>query len=245
MRVFSSILHQIASVYYFLEMTTWKFLLCFLGFAFAAQSKKDIEVPINIGVGPSFHMLPNELSDGQTLMPGIALQIYAVLSPEVLQQNADRIPRNWRRLISPDQELHIKPWYLTILPTTILLHPGVHHQAWGVTWSLFGLESNVRPTKSTELQAHLQLPTISATWIQSSRMEQGDKTFVGLGVTPGIQALWKPFKSLQFSLGWDESLYLPISTTEYTPIDKTPTHWIAHGIATFLVHVRIPTLQKI
>ncbi|HSQ43020.1 MAG TPA: hypothetical protein VLM37_12140 [Fibrobacteraceae bacterium] len=219
--------------------------LLFCAMVWGGQTSKEVEVPVDISIGPAFHYLPSSLSDGQTLLPGVAIDVFGVISPEVLRQNRDRVPKRWRSMMSMDQEMHIKPWWLTLFPTTFIIHPGKEHEVWGASWSLVGINWNNRPTKTTEVQAHIKLPTVTWIWVKSPRIEEGDENLIGIGATPGVQVLWRPWPSLQFTLGWDQNFYLPLACTEYTPLDHTSKDWMWQGVASFMVHVRIPSKQRI
>lgn len=212
---------------------------------FAAGKKESVIVPVDLSAGPAFHVLPTPLSDGQSFLSGLAVEAFAVITPDVLKSQRDRIPKKWRRMISKDQELHIKPFYLTFLPTTFLIHRGDRHEAYAATWSLFGLNWVARPLSSLEAEFGLKLPTLTYAWIQSPRIEENDKVFWGIGATPRAQILWRITKSLHASASWDQHLYLPIATTEYTPQDRSPENWSTHGVASLKLHVRLPTTQKI
>ena len=210
-----------------------------------ARAPQEVPVPIDIAVGPAFHWLPSPLSDGQLLLPGIAIDAYGVISPEVLRENSDRIPSRYRRMVSLDQEMHLKPFWVALMPTTFLIHPGKGHQAYGATWSLVGLDWNVQPLHSLELSARIKLPTVSWFWVQSPRIEEGDVNLVGLGLSPGLEAQWIPSTSFRISASWDQNLYLPLATAEFTPLDKAHEKWTWHGVASLLFHFRIPSLQRI
>lgn len=176
---------------------------------------------------------------------GLAIDAYAVITPEVMKANMDRIPKKWRKFISKDQEMQIKPFYLSLMPTTFLIHTGTDHEAYAATWSLLGLNWVAQPLPYLEASFGIKLPTITYAWIQSPRIEEGDKSFLGLGASPGCQILWRPLPYLHFSARWDEHFYLPIAATEYTPIDRQPENWSMHGVASLQMHVRIPSKQKI
>lgn len=216
-----------------------------VGITWAAGKKEEVIVPIDISAGPAFHMLPIPLADGQTFLGGIAIDAYAVVTPDVLKNQKDRIPKKWRKFIAQDQELQIKPFYLTLLPTTFLIHRGDRHEAYAATWSFFGLNWVYRPLKPVDIEFGLKLPTLTYAWIQSPRIEEEDKTFFGIGATPRIQALWRVSRSVHLSAAWDENLYLPIATAEYTPTDRRKETWTTHGVASFKLHFRIPTTQRI
>ena len=210
-----------------------------------SRNLEEVVIPIDFAVGPAVHTLPGALSDGQTFLPGIALDVFAVVTPDVIKNNKDRIPKTWRKLISPDQELHIRPWYLTLLPSSFLIHPGNNHAAYAATVSLFGIYWNNQPIHATEFSLGVKLPTITYAWIQSPQIEEGDRKFLGLGIAPRASFLWKITDQVQLSVSWDENLYLPIQTTEYTPLDRSKVNWTFHGVGSCLVHIRIPTIQKI
>jgi hypothetical protein len=101
--------------------------LCIVVFAVGivfSRTAREVEVPINVAIGPSFHYLPPALGDGQLLLPGIAFEAFAVITPDVMKQHKDRIPASWRRMISLDQEMHIKPYsHLHDYRICVLTHP--------------------------------------------------------------------------------------------------------------------------
>lgn len=225
--------------------TSLSLLLFSLSIVFANGKKEAVVVPIDISAGPAFHMLPTPLADGHTFMTGLAIEAYAVITPDILTSKRDRIPKKWRKLIAKDQELQIKPFYLTLLPSTFLIHTGDDHEAYAATWSLFGLNWVARPLKTVELEFGIKLPTLTYAWVQSPRIEEGDAIFWGLGATPRVQSLWRVTKSVHLSAAWDQHLYLPIATTQYTPTDKSAENWTSHGVGSLKLHIRLPTLQKI
>ena len=204
-----------------------------------------VDIPVEVSVGPAFHFIPSALSDGQTFVPGISLDVFAVISPEIIKAHQDRIPSNWRSMIDPDQEFHIKPFWLLLMPTNFMLQAGTTHQAWSASLSLLGLQWNNQPTPTTLVQAGVKLPTFTYAWFMSPRIQEGGTKMLGVGITPFVQGLWKVSPVWSLSASWDQQIYVPLPTTEYKTTGGSPRNWMWQGVASIMLHVRIPTKRSL
>ena len=67
-----------------------------------------VEIPVNIGVGPSLFSLPDSILKTRT-QPfwGLNLKVKAILDKATIEKHKDRIPAQYRKAISKTNEVRI------------------------------------------------------------------------------------------------------------------------------------------
>lgn len=229
----------------------YKFILLFFcGFAITfspAQPIKRTEVPmeINIGVGPAFHHLPKELIGDAFFIGGFALELYAVIPPAVLKEHRDKVPAQYRKYISLDQEMFLRPFWLSLIPHRLIVHPTKELEVWGANWSFFSWAWNAQITDALKVQAKILLPNISYLQVESPVIEKDKIRLWALGLAPALNITWNPLKFLHINASWEHQLYLPLTLNKYKPKEANRLALTQHGIASLVFHWRIPSSAKI
>lgn len=213
----------------------------------AAQTPVRTEIPmeINLGFGPAFHYLPAELVGSTTLVGGLSVELYAVIRPEVLQEHKDRIPRQYRKYISLNQEMFLRPWWLGVIPQRLVIHPTADLKVYGANWNFFTWAWNQQLLEPLQLQVALQLPSITYLRVASPTLAKDAVNLWAVGATPAVRLNWRPWNRWHFAAGWEHSFYLPLGINKYKPAEANSRALTQHGIASVIVHWRIPSSAKI
>lgn len=228
-----------------MKQLLWILCLGVFTYTWAQPKNQEIPIPLNVGLGPSFHHLPATLSNGKTFLPGVSLDVFLVISPEVLQQYKDRIPKRYRHWIQLKREMHLQPWYFTLLPTSLVLEPGKKHEVYGATWNFVELAWYQDLPFKLSLLASVKLPTITYLWVKSPQLQKGDEHLVAFGASPQAYLLWKLNSQIQLTVGYIHCLYLPLKTSQYKPLDRNSENWTTQGILEMKLHWRIPISRRL
>ncbi|MFT5680648.1 MAG: hypothetical protein ACI8RZ_001554 [Myxococcota bacterium] len=86
----------------------------------SAEAKR-VKVPIDIGIGPAFHMMTGPVADDQRWHYGVVLSVEAVLDKKTLKRLRKKIPREYRSAIKQMDEVRVSPSIL--IPDTIIFSP--------------------------------------------------------------------------------------------------------------------------
>jgi hypothetical protein len=146
----------------------------------APRVTAPIEVPIDVGVGV-IGLVPNPpaFSD-QPVFTGLTLSVEAVVDKELIQKNRHRIPPQWRAAARNVNELRIRPWWLGLIPETLVISPAIFNTGmYGAIWRPLGagvtlIDSPVRLSVGAALD-------VAYLFIHSKTLPPG-------GVVPGTQS---------------------------------------------------------
>lgn len=110
------------------------------------------QIPVQIGVGPTGYFLGGpitepefgfggQLMDDKLIHSGLRISVTAVIDREVARRHPNLLPRNYRQQVGQGQEIRIAPSVVALIPTSLFISPPVFGdaQAYGATWSLFGV----------------------------------------------------------------------------------------------------------
>ena len=114
------------------------------------QSKREVTVPIDIGVGPTFNTLgaidfanfglAGPIYEDQTFHYGIRISLAAVLDQQFLRENSRLVPRQYRSQVRRMTEIRFRPGVATLIPTSLLISPKINNTGvYGATWAFLGL----------------------------------------------------------------------------------------------------------
>ena len=97
-----------------------------------AQAKEDIEIPINVGVGPAVYQFSGMIEDNQPLHYGLALDIAAIIDKAAIKEHKDKIPKKYRKMVAKIGEARVG--YM-LIPDSLFLSPGeAGTTIYGATW---------------------------------------------------------------------------------------------------------------
>lgn len=98
----------------------------------------DIEVPVEVAVGPLALQGPGPLFRGVTLHPGVEVGLAAILDQAFIRRNIKRVPANMRAAAANMKEARIRP--SIFIPSSFWLSPNLEGVGLiGVTWRPIGL----------------------------------------------------------------------------------------------------------
>jgi len=198
-----------------------------------------LTVPIDVGIGPIGLMGLNDLSADQVMHAGLAISIAAVLDRQLIEQNMDRVPRQYRDQLRNTDSLTVRPLWLGLIPETIVVSPPLWNTGvYGAVWRPIGFGTSVGagPT-SVGVGAKIAL---SYLYLHSTTLPQPTHF-----LRPGINLYFSwliPFtKVFLVSTGWSSDFYLPQPLGEppwsFWPLD----HALWHLGGPFIkLHFRIP-----
>jgi len=86
----------------------------------SAEAKK-VKVPVDIGIGPAFHMMTGPVAADQRWHYGVVLSVEAVLDKKTLKRLRKKIPREYRSAIKQMDEVRVSPSIM--IPDTIIFSP--------------------------------------------------------------------------------------------------------------------------
>ena len=170
------------------------------------RKKVEVEVPVNVGVGPAAFVLPEPIPG---IHWGAQFQVYAAISPELIQQNKHKIPKKYRKLAQGiKDEVHMSPFPLPLIPSSFLVSPrdeasGKNHEAYGVFWSpLFslGLLGFGNSQEFLSFKTGVGLPSLMYLQLNHPDIQGKDAQIFGLGADAyaALNMRFNPKVHLQF-----------------------------------------------
>ena len=219
-------------------------LLAFWTLSFAGRPQTEVEIPLNVGMGPCLFWIPGVASREAHL--GFNLAPYGVITPSTFENNKDKIPPQYRKHLNSMREIHVAPAWMILIPTYVIVSPGVlgsDDAVYGAIWSLLSIGPDFITSKSFILEGKVA-PTISYLYVNSNDNEDTEH-LLGLGIMLTLSATYAFTDSFLLSLSYGHLFQIPLSINDYKPKDKTTQNWIQAGVLSLTLHIRIPTMQKI
>jgi hypothetical protein len=79
----------------------------------------------------------------------------------MLQENENKIPKQYKKYVNMEKEMHITQIWMMIIPEYLVISPGEQGSIYGGIWSGISITHGFVDNKIIELQAKLTLPTIT------------------------------------------------------------------------------------
>ena len=228
-------------------MKKWTFLLFFTAFCaslYAARPVQRVEVPFNIGVGPTMFWIPGVA--GREFHPGFNLSLYGVITPQTLNDNKEKIPLKYRRYLNTMREIHLAPMWMMLIPQYVIVSPaalGEDDALYGAIWSLLSVGPEFISKRNYVLEGKFS-PTVSFLHVDSDDNEETEN-LVGLGCTISLVYTYAITDNVLLSFSYAHLLQLPLSINSYTPTDATSEHWIQGGALSLTLNIRFGVEQKL
>jgi hypothetical protein len=199
------------------------------------RSKKPVEIPIDIGIGPAVHQFTGPVQRAQQYHTGLKLSLAAIIDQSVIASQAHKIPKKYRGLAKKIGTVRFRPGPLILVPDTIFISPAQEDTGiYGANW---------RPIAVGLPISILNLGTgLNMTYAYLTGSDENPKThFVrpGLDLTANVEI---PFsRSFLVSFGWTSFLYPPqaVGGEVFALGDLDESIWHI-GQAYFRLHFRIP-----
>jgi hypothetical protein len=211
------------------------FFVIFVSFSWSKE-KKEIEVPINVGIGPALFWIPGVVD--RELHTGAQLELYAVLTPKILQENKNKIPEKYRKFVNMKEEMYISPLWLALIPKYIVISPREENSIYGGLWSLLGISINFWKTQQIKLSGALNLPTLTYLYA-SERSEPNAQHILGAGAMLNIENRVQFSENFLTTLAYGHNFNIPFLTT------GTGERWFHTGVLSLVFHIRFNVTQKI
>jgi hypothetical protein len=207
-----------------------------IGWLFALPaSASEVEVPLNIGVGPAAYIVSGPVYEDQPVHYGLKINPAVILDRNALDRARERIPRRFRSALSQADEIQIRFLYL---PESFFISPRIDNTVmYGATWRPIGFAYSFSRVPRLSVSAGMLL---TYAYIASDRIRSPTHF-----LRPGVELkaeLTIPFsKRFLLSLGWASGFYIPQrvggSVLSVAPLNRSVWH-IGQGFV--LLNVRIP-----
>ncbi len=206
------------------------------------KGSASITVPVNVAVGPTANFITGPVQNDQLVHTGVKIDVYAVLSQQLIRQNINRVPDQYKAMAKNMTEARYAPSIAALLPHSLEISPAIFGSTgiYGVTWSPLsvGLALTTSPVRiGVELGLLAKLA-----YLHSETLPDTFFARPGLGVQASLEI---PItESFLISFGWDSQVYIPqrmgMTFQDFLTVDDLDAsiwHW---GQAFLQFHVRFP-----
>jgi hypothetical protein len=207
-----------------------------------AAPKGPVSIPIDVGIGPQV-LVPNPpLFFDQPAYTALTISIAAVINQQLIRQHKHQIPAGYRAAAGSLNEVRIRPWWLALVPSTLILSPDVipgvtNTGMYGALWRPIGIGTDlIREPVRFNLHADL-----SATYIFMHSQLREPTHFLRPGVTLSAVLEIPLGDTFLVSTGWASDFFIPQPLGrppwELFPLEDSLWHL---GGPFVKLHVRIP-----
>lgn len=211
---------------------------------YAARPVQHVEVPFNVGIGPTLFWLPGIA--GREFHTGFNLSLYGVITPQALENNKEKIPLKYRRYLNTMREIHLAPLWMILVPQYVIVSPaslGEDDAVYGAIWSLLSVGPEFISKRRYILEGKFS-PTISFLHVDSDDNEDSEN-LLGIGCTLSLVYTYEISDHVLISVSYAHLLQLPLSINSYKPNDATSEHWIQGGALSLTLNIRFGMEQKL
>ena len=205
--------------------------------------KKDVTIPVDVGLGPATQMVTGPIQDDQQLHYGLKISLAAIIDKQTIRRFRHKIPKKYQRLAKGVNEIRLRPGPMVLIPDTIFISPKVNQVAmWGANWRLIGLGIPLIRKPRLALSSGLNF-----TYAYFSPIgEAADPThFVRPGLDVKADFEIPITKAFLIGFGWSSFFYPPqqIGGNVFEWGEREKSIWHI-GQAFFQLHFRIPYTTK-
>lgn len=220
------------------------FLTVFSASLYAARPVTHVEVPFNVGIGPTLFWIPGVA--GREFHTGFNLAPYGVVTPKTLQDNKEKIPLKYRRYLNTMREVHLAPLWMVLIPQYVIVSPaalGSEDALYGAVWSLLSIGPEFISKRYMVLEGKFS-PTVSYLHVDSDDNEQTEN-LVGIGCMLSLALTYTITENFLLSFSYGHLLQLPLGINKYKPLDRTAEKWIQAGVLSATLNFRFGMSQKL
>jgi len=214
-----------------------------------SMAKQEVEVPINIGIGPTVFWIPGVV--GRELHPGAKLDLYAVVTPKMLHEHENRIPKQYKKYVNLDKEMHLTQIWMVIIPKYLIISPGAESSIYGGLWSFFGIADNFLDNNFIQLRWELDLPTISYIYTNATKNDPNTQHLLGMGTMLRLENTIKFSEKFLATLAYGHNFNFPLSplnpfpNNTYKEESKTSEQrWFQTGVLSLVFHFRFLSIKQ-
>jgi len=228
------------------------FLLLALLASFSwSKEKQEVEVPINIGVGPAYFWIPGVA--GRELHLGAKFDLYAVITPKILQEHQNKIPKKYKKYVNMEEEMHIIQLWMMLLPKYLIISPGEKNSVYGGIWSFLSISEDILKSKRFESEFEFVLPTISYIYANAEKNDPNGQHLWGVGTMLRLANTIRFSDNFLATLAYGHNFNLPLQYLGFPPPNNgykedrkdTRKQWTQTGILSLVLHFRFGVKQKI
>ena len=103
------------------------------------RNLQAVEIPINIGLGPAYYLIPEQLEGQQNKHTGLSLHIKAIIDKASIEKHKGKIPKKYHDAVSKVDEVRVG---FILVPDSIIISPRKEEhglELYGATWRPIGL----------------------------------------------------------------------------------------------------------
>ncbi|MEZ4317905.1 MAG: hypothetical protein R3F61_10385 [Myxococcota bacterium] len=203
----------------------------------ALAKPRPITIPIDVGIGPSAHLVTGPVFRDQPVHTGLSLSLEAIIDQKTLRKYRRRIPARYREMAMRMDEVRYAPFIW--LPETVFVSPAVRGTGmYGATWRPVSL--GIPWVKDPFRFVTSVAPRVTYAFLHS-RTLPSPTHFLRPGIDVRAEAEIPFSDDVLLSLGWTSQLYPPQevggSMLRWGTLDESIWHI---GQATLQLHVRVP-----
>ena len=224
------------------------FFVIFASFSWSRQ-KQEVEIPINIGIGPTFFWIPGVV--GRELHPGAKLDLYAVVTPKMLHEHENKIPKQYKKYVNLDEEMHLTQIWMIIIPKYLIISPVAESSIYGGLWYFLGIAGNFLDNNFMQLSWELDLPTISYLYTNAPKNDPNTQHLLGIGAMLRLENTIKFSEKFLATLAYGHNLNIPFPSLKPLPnntyIEKAKSseqRWFQTGVLSLVFHFRFLDIKQ-
>jgi len=226
------------------------FFVIFVSLSWSRQ-KQEVEIPINIGIGPAFFWIPGVV--GRELHLGSKFDFYAVITPKILHEHENKIPKQYKKYVNLDEEIYVSLIWMKLLPRYLIISPGAKSSIYGGIWQFFCLSEVFFRNKITEFEFELILPTISYLYTDAPKNDPDIQHLLGMGAMLRLANTIKFSEKFLTTLAYGHNFNIPLPPLKPFPNNTyveegkiSKQRWLQTGVLSLVFHFRFfNTKQKI
>ncbi|MCL2207910.1 MAG: hypothetical protein FWB90_07455 [Fibromonadales bacterium] len=222
-----------------MQKITLLFIFILASLSLAQKTKKEVEIPINIGVGPALFWIPGVVD--RELHTGAQLKFYGVLTPKLLQENQNKIPKQYKKYVNLEEEMHVFPIWMMLIPEYLVISPGEDNSIYGAFWPIVGVSMSFVKTERIKLKA-LFMPTISYIYAYGDD-DPDTQHIVGAGLLLKLENTIKFSDNFLITLAYGHDFAIKLNERLLHSITKD--HFFQTGVLSMLLNFRFGMTQKI
>jgi hypothetical protein len=229
-----------------------------------AAAHGPVAIPIDVGFGPVAMIANPPLFGQQLVFSGVELSLAAVINQQLIREHENQIPAEYRAMARGIDEAEIRPWFLALVPSRLIISPylpslnnsiyGAGAGMYGAVWRPFGagftlLEKPVKVGVSGAVDlTYIFIESQGGCGTTSGGQFHCDVAaapiythFLRPGVNLNLTATLPISETLLVSTGWSSDLFIPQPLGrppwELFPLENSLWHL---GGPFLMVHVRFP-----
>jgi len=215
-----------------------------------SKEKQEVEVPINIGVGPAIFWIPG-VTDRE-LHTGAKLDLYAVITPKLLHEHENKIPKKYKKFVNMDEEMRVMPLWMIFVPEYLIISPGAENYIYGGLWSFLKMSDDFFKSEHLELEWSVVLPTLSYIYANDKKNEPDGQHLWGVGLMLQVASTIRFSDNFLVTLAYGHNFNAPLQffgfpspNNSYEEEGKgARQQWIQTGVLSLVLHFRFFNVKQ-